>query len=262
MSALARGPVEPHPAPPLDSGARPGVSPERGLALCPLLRSGDGSWSSVYASRDLQCWAVRPPAQLTLMKQRQLCVTAGHTTCATYQAAAVADPVVPVPEDGLSLLWPAATPVVIALESVHGRGVAVSPPRAGGQAVLVALMLVAFVVLAIAKTGGSLGGSSTPGTPAPTVSAAASAVVAASATATPTPLPSVEATPSARPSASAPPPSPTPSPSASPRTYKVRSGDTLAAIAAKFHSTVKAIVAANNITDPRTIHPGQVLVIP
>lgn len=42
----------------------------------------------------------------------------------------------------------------------------------------------------------------------------------------------------------------------------MRAGDTLAMIAGKYHTTVKALVTANNITDPRTIHPGQVLIIP
>jgi LysM repeat protein len=124
----------------------------------------------------------------------------------------------------------------------------------------VALMLVALFALAVAKTA-PLGGGSAGSTPTPTPSAAASALVAASPTASPTPIPSVEATPSVGPSASAG-PTPKPSPSASQRTYKVRSGDTLTVIAAKFHTTVKAIEAANGIADPRTIHPGQTLVIP
>ncbi len=204
-----------------------------------------------------------PPALPTPAKQRQLCVTALHATCATYQAASESDPALPSgPDGGGSLLWPAALPVPVALETARGRAGVVSQPRAGGQALLVALMLVAFVVLAIARTGGPLAGNSANGTPAPSGSAAASALVGASATELPTPLASVEATASSAPSASASAPGPTPSPSASPRTYKVRSGDTLAVIAAKFHTTVTAIVAANKITDPRTIHPGQVLVIP
>ena len=155
--------------------------------------------------------------------------------------------------------------MLVTLESTHGRaGVVVSSPRVGGQALLVALMLVAFVVLAITRTGGPLGGSGAGGTPAPTPATRLPRPRSPRQppTEVPTPLASVEATPSAGPSASAAVPSPTPSPSASPRTYKVRSGDTLAVIAAKFHTTVKAIVAANKITDPRTIHPGQVLVIP
>ena len=45
-------------------------------------------------------------------------------------------------------------------------------------------------------------------------------------------------------------------------TYTVKPGDTLTAIAAKFGTTVAAIVAANNIANPNLISVGQVLVIP
>jgi nucleoid-associated protein YgaU len=64
------------------------------------------------------------------------------------------------------------------------------------------------------------------------------------------------------------PPTPTPSqppqPSATPwpRTYTVRSGDTLSGIAARFGTSVAKIVALNNITNPSLIRAGQVLKIP
>ncbi|HEX2884204.1 MAG TPA: LysM domain-containing protein, partial [Candidatus Limnocylindria bacterium] len=63
----------------------------------------------------------------------------------------------------------------------------------------------------------------------------------------PTPVPTVAATP-------APPPAQT--------TYVVQQGDTLAAIAQRFGTTVAAIQAANGIADPNEIIVGQVLVIP
>ena len=44
--------------------------------------------------------------------------------------------------------------------------------------------------------------------------------------------------------------------------YVVQSGDTLLSIARRFGLTVKEIQAANNITDPDHIYPGQKLVIP
>ncbi|MDI6872000.1 MAG: LysM peptidoglycan-binding domain-containing protein [Bacillota bacterium] len=47
-----------------------------------------------------------------------------------------------------------------------------------------------------------------------------------------------------------------------PRTYTVRPGDTLYAIARRFGTTVSALVAANRIVNPNLIYPGQVLVIP
>ena len=47
-----------------------------------------------------------------------------------------------------------------------------------------------------------------------------------------------------------------------PRTYKVKPGDTLTGIAAKFGTTVKKLSALNNITNPSLIRVGQVLQLP
>jgi LysM repeat protein len=59
---------------------------------------------------------------------------------------------------------------------------------------------------------------------------------------------------------------PTPAPTAAPpppqQTYVVQQGDTLAAIAQRFGTTVAAIQAANGIANPDEILVGQVLVIP
>lgn len=46
------------------------------------------------------------------------------------------------------------------------------------------------------------------------------------------------------------------------RTHVVRSGDTLSAIAKQFDTTVEAIVAANDLTDPDVLSIGDELVIP
>lgn len=93
-----------------------------------------------------------------------------------------------------------------------------------------------------------------------------------------TPTPSVEATPTASPTESptlspspseSPSPTPSPSPSASatePKTYLVRSGDTLYDIAMSLGlgpDGYKQIAALNNIAGPAyTISPGQVLKLP
>jgi LysM repeat protein len=45
-------------------------------------------------------------------------------------------------------------------------------------------------------------------------------------------------------------------------TYTVHPGDTLAAIATQFHTTVQAIVDANHIANPNMIFVGQQLVLP
>ena len=82
------------------------------------------------------------------------------------------------------------------------------------------------------------------------------------ASASPTPPPSAQPT-------QAPVQTPEPSPSAvatpvpSVTSYVIRKGDTLIAIARKFHITLKALRAANpGITDPTLIQIGQKLVIP
>ena len=46
------------------------------------------------------------------------------------------------------------------------------------------------------------------------------------------------------------------------KTYTVKAGDTLSAIAVKFGTTVAAIASANNITNINNIGVGQVLIIP
>ena len=46
------------------------------------------------------------------------------------------------------------------------------------------------------------------------------------------------------------------------RTYTVKAGDTMYAIALKFGTTVQIIAAANNISNPNLISVGQVLIIP
>lgn len=62
---------------------------------------------------------------------------------------------------------------------------------------------------------------------------------------------------------------PTPAPpqenetaSQSAQTHRVVVGETLARIAARYGTTVQALVAANNIANPSLIYAGQVLTIP
>jgi LysM repeat protein len=158
-------------------------------------------------------------------------------------------------------LWPDVSPFPVALDAVHARSRGgTGRSRAGGQALLIGLMVVALLVLVVARANPRAGPAASP---SPAASAAvASAPVAASAAATSTPVPTLAVTPSFGAPTFTPAPTRTAAPSASPRTYTVRAGDTIAGIAARYHTTVKSIVAANNIVDPHTIHPGQVLVIP
>lgn len=63
--------------------------------------------------------------------------------------------------------------------------------------------------------------------------------------------------------APAPAPSPAPAPAPSGGTYTVHSGDTLSAIANRFHVGLGALIAANpQIANPNTIYPGQTINLP
>ncbi len=55
---------------------------------------------------------------------------------------------------------------------------------------------------------------------------------------------------------------PKPSPTAAHRRYKVKPGDTMSSIAARYGTTVKKLAALNKIADPRVLKVGQVLLIP
>jgi len=73
------------------------------------------------------------------------------------------------------------------------------------------------------------------------------------ATAAAAPTASAPATAAAAPTASAP---------ASSTKYTVKSGESLGAIARKFHVRLSELAIANSISDPKNVHPGQILIIP
>ena len=236
--------------------------------VCPLIQAGDGAWHSAYASRDHRCWAVRPPAPLAISKQRQLCLTPGHDFCSTFVATALRPSPESLRADGIAAdLWPAVGSLPLVLEPTRGLTGALRPTasKAGGQALLVALMVLAFLVLVIARTTVPLGPFIPESSAAPGASGALTSAPAGSANPTPATSPGETASPSLSPPTAAPSRTPIATATARPSggtTYRVRSGDTLSSIAARFGTTVKAIAAANGITDPSLIKVGQVLVIP
>jgi LysM repeat protein len=157
------------------------------------------------------------------------------------------------------------TPVVLD----HGR-LSITVPilnsdRSTGQAVLIALMALAFAAIVLAKLTGGSPASASDGTPIPGAagaSASASPRISAHPAATPVtdPTPAPPASGVTDPSAAAPSSAPTTAPAT--RSYKVKSGDTLVGIAAKFGTTPKAISNLNGISDPSSLKIGQVLKIP
>jgi LysM repeat protein len=247
-------------------------------AVCPYLMSADGRWRASTPAREHRCTVVTPPAVLAVDKQRRLCLAPEHVGCSTYLAAlAATDQTVDGDARGSNQdpnrhVRPVARTAPLLLD--HGRlaiGVpAISTERGAGQSGLVALMAVAFAAIVVARLSGG-GPSLTPAqvgvdaSPSPSIAASAPPTVAPAASDLPVasgPAPTlvpteVEPTPvPAKPSVAP------PSPSAAPTTYRVRSGDTLGAIAREFGTTAKVLMQLNGIDNPRLLHVGQVLQLP
>ena len=245
--------------------------------VCPYLESVDGGWRTVQPNRDHRCTATSPVSPLALSKQRELCLQPAHFGCATYLAAREIAAEGPAPADGG--LWPETRSTVLSLDAAgRGRaGVSGLTGRGTGQALLIGLMVVAFIVLIVARVNPPVSGDppasldvGPTGSGAPGVSAASDVPASPTPALTPTPEPSASDAPAGSGGASAPPASGAPSggpsgaPSSSPAgtTYRVRAGDTLSGIAARYGITTRALRAANGIPPGGVIHPGQVLVIP
>ena len=250
MTAVA---PDARPDPPL--GVDPPL-PRSLTGICPYLVDVDGGWRSATVAREHRCHAVAPPAPLAAEKQRRLCLTGDYAMCATFEAARAARPVA---HDRLPTL---PRPLARTAPVIHDHGrLAVGVPelradRTTVQAVLIALLVIAFAAIILAKlaSGGVAAGagpSSPPGASHPAVAGS--------------PVPSRPSEPSAAPTAastSATGASASPAASGATQTYRVKSGDTLVGIAAKFGTTTKAIADLNGITNPASLKVGQVLQIP
>lgn len=228
-----------------------GSAPDAGaaaLAACPKLVSVDGPWHAATPSRAHRC-RLLAEGRPTLDRQREHCLGAAHVECPTWLGAHGTTP--PPTRPGAFV---AMAPVVL-------EGPGISMPADGVARRLAAPVTVIVVVAALGALllargplapGSSGAGDDGPSaTPAGTASAAATARPSAPPSAAPT------ARPSARPTATA---APTATPR--PRTYRVKPGDTLTAIAARFGTTAKKLAALNNITNPSLIRVGQVLKLP
>jgi LysM repeat protein len=126
--------------------------------------------------------------------------------------------------------------------------------RALAQAGLVGALVLAFAAIAVARLPGTDGGALL----APTPSTSPAATLAP--TVSPSPSPTLVATPSPT-LAPTLPPTPSPSPTIAAISYRVVSGDTLSGIAARYHTTVQAIMDLNQLTSTR-LRVGQLLLIP
>jgi LysM repeat protein len=188
-------------------------------------------------------------------------LTSEHLSCATFEAARAARPIAPERMPTLPRPLARTTPMVLD----HGR-VAITVPalradRTMAQAILILLMALAFVAIILAKvTGGAPAGASA-GSPSVGATAGASSKPGTGPAAAATTSVSVSIAPTAVSTGAV--AGATDQPSApGTRTYKVKSGDTLVGIAAKFKTTPKAISNLNGITDPSSLKIGQILKIP
>ncbi len=237
--------------------------------ICPFLLAADGGWRSATAAREHRCTAVSPPSPLAAEKQRRLCLTNEHTTCATYLAAGEARGAGhQAPERRRPLAR--TTPLVLDQGRLPIALPIISASPGLGQGVLIGLLGLAFCAVLLARLAG--GGGSPSGAIVPVGSPGASAVATDGAIASHAPTKSTaspkasgdagagaKASPTLVPTQT----KPTPVPAGErPATYKIKRGDTLSGIAAKFGISVKALVKLNKIDDPSKIRVGQILKLP
>jgi nucleoid-associated protein YgaU len=247
----------PDPAPHPARVATPSAT-EATAATCPYLTSVGGAWRQATPSRDHRCAALEPPAPQPTDKQRRHCLSPNHVECPIFRAARTAravsltpsgDPAAVAVVDAARRPIARTAPILLERPRLVEQAVRLSFDRGPGQLALVALMILAFSIVAFTRlSGGS--------PPAASASVAPSDIAAASSSpsSTPGPSPSVSPIPSA---------SVSPSPEPSFRgLYTVRNGDTLYSIARRFKTTTGAIRRLNHLSTTAVIHPGQVLKIP
>ncbi len=237
--------------------------------VCPLLGlQGDRRSAVDGVDGGHRCHADEPAIALDRQQQARICLTDAHERCDRFLAYAGrhegAMPGRSSFADGL-----VSTRMIVAPEP-SWRGIAGQARRArSGPVALIAAGVTVLGVGSVAFATGMLGSAEDP--PAAALSREPSEPPTPTARPTPTapptpspsPSPAMTPVPTAVPTA-VPTVAPTPAPVAPPpaqQTYTVQQGDTLAAIAQRFGTTVAALQAANGIEDPNEIFVGQVLVI-
>lgn len=256
---------------PAGAVAEPGLAVQSGYTACPYLRSTDGSWRSGRPTRDHRCWAKSPPASLSASRQQRLCLVREHESCDIYAAAVhrrerelARDHIAPDRLPGRFGVQVQPIPLAVnGGSAAEGTGSASVTGVGGRPAALllagVAAVVVIALVIVVALAGGHVAPSAPPiaaatVTPRPTPTAAPTLPPTPSPTIARTPISTIVPTAAATPAIA-----PTP---AIARTYRVKSGDTLGSIAAKFGVTKAQLRAVNNLPTPAALRVGQVINIP
>jgi LysM repeat protein len=239
--------------------------------VCPLLGlQGDRRSAIDGVDAGHRCHADEPPLPLDRQQQARVCLTVAHERCDRYLAHATRNgglrPARSGMVDGL-----VSTRMVLAPDPAW-RGIAGRARRASTGPLLavgvagLALGIGGVVVASgvVDGLGGPAGGASSavPPSPTPTPSPSPTPTATPSPSPTPTPTQSPSPTPAATPQPTSAPTAAPPPPPPPQQTYVVQEGDTLAAIAQRFGTSVSALQSANGIEDPDEIIIGQVLVIP
>jgi LysM repeat protein len=251
------------------------------LDVCPYLVDAAGAWRRAQPSRSHRCGARTPAPTIPALTQKRICLTAEHASCEFYVAATraraealLADHVRPERLE-TSRFHVVTRPMPMATDGV-ARGATTTTgttgaPRGPLQLVAIALAIVllggaAAVAAAVvfqprAQDGIAVGPTPTATQPLGTQATPIARPPAASSSASPPSTPSTAPTPTASPLPSAT-PRPTPTPGTRPTRYRVKRGDTLNRIAARFDTTVRAIRELNELGDNEDIRVGQILRIP
>jgi len=255
-------------APRDDTTVRPSASAAEAVAEhatprgCPFLLAESGGWRLDLPSRDHRCAAFVPSAPLSPEKQTRLCLTTDHTACPTYLASLAARTARTGSISGdRATRWGLArtTTVIEDPGGVRAWLLGAILDRRRWPAIPAVLLVGTLATLAVSGFGADL--SSTPigtPTPAPTrLDPTQPPITAAPPTAAPTVVPTTA--PTVAPTAA---PTPKPTQAREFRIYRVQPGDTLSAIAARFDTTVSAIVNLNNLRSANQLTVGQKLKIP
>ncbi len=254
----------------LDLAPSAGTSIES-ILRCQYIAGLKGAWVASVPSADHRCAAVAPPAALTAEKQRRLCLTGEHVSCATYLAAleSRSSRIAESARVAAGWGWVRTMPVVDARVGLGASIGAMVSERRGWQIVPAVALVAALGALGLSNLGSQTGAAPSPPSATAPVVVAASPTVGVSAapepsnSATVAPTATPEPSPTLVPSAPA---TPTPAPTVTPvpsarASYTVKSGDTLYAIARQFGVTVSALMDFNGLTST-VLHSGDVLRIP